>query len=652
MEGGSSLFLEEAEGRAARDWLMVHGGDWRSRLGLPSSVFGGEEEDVVIKKVAKEVHTTIKEVTTKVVEHEVRGSGKSGLAALDAMSKEEAHMAAPKTINQLFDNFKKTEEEPRRSRRKVEQMGLMKTIGLCSSTSSIEEDMTPKRVKRQESESPRKKKFKSGSAEEEDQKRKKAGKDEDEENKLSRSKSLESQWGVGLKMSPQKKSRIVFGKFSEEDEEEETVAFSFNKSPAKSKSILKQQEKVSVQKSLIKKSKMFSEIHESSSKSNKKSIEHTSTNEKNVNVSKQSQANVALKETIVEKVFKFSAEDKKEKEKRAKKANSNSVKKSFTEKAKTPPPEATGSSVFDHDDDPLIAEITRKQEKEARALARRSRTRGCKTASMAKMAEYQLEQSQQVEDEETSKKTRRKKREEKKKPDDDKAQPKIAGFFNKNKKTGAKASTSKNCELDYSYTPDIDELLRLPERPEDGSKTQDEILDDLEAEIARRQLVHEEEMARVDLEIEGERRKREERRARQEENSLLRTRLQTDLTEDKLRKLFTENLAYLQGVQGGEVTSARHQAFHKSVRTRQALYHTLITDPFSDQQLTWTLEEISKVWMRNKREQMDNNEYVWKVLLPECFIKLYMDWFKVEKTEAELMIMETPIDERIEDGGE
>ena len=151
-------------------------------------------------------------------------------------------------------------------------------------------------------------------------------------------------------------------------------------------------------------------------------------------------------------------------------------------------------------------------------------------------------------------------------------------------------------------------------------------------------------MARVDQEIEGERKMREERRARQEENSLLRTKLQADLTEDKLRKMFSENLVYLQGVQGGEVTSARHQAFHKSVRTRQALYYTMITDPFSDQQLTWTLEEISKVWMRNKREQMDNNEYVWKGLLPECFIKFYMDWFDVEKWEAERMIGETPVE--------
>ena len=95
--------------------------------------------------------------------------------------------------------------------------------------------------------------------------------------------------------------------------------------------------------------------------------------------------------------------------------------------------------------------------------------------------------------------------------------------------------------------------------------------------------------------------------------------------------MFKENLAYLKGVEEGKVSSSRHQAFYKS---------------------DWTLEEMSQVWMRTKKERMDNSEYVWKVLLPECFIKFYMDWFKVEKTEAELMIKETPIDEGIEDGGE
>ena len=110
--------------------------------------------------------------------------------------------------------------------------------------------------------------------------------------------------------------------------------------------------------------------------------------------------------------------------------------------------------------------------------------------------------------------------------------------------------------------------------------------------------------------------------------------------------MFKENKDYLQNIFDGKIKSARHEAFHKSVRTRQALFYTMITDPFTDEQLDWVLEEMSNLWMRDKKEQMDNNEYVWKVLLPECFIKLYMDMFGMEKDEAETRIGETPLDDR------
>ena len=47
--------------------------------------------------------------------------------------------------------------------------------------------------------------------------------------------------------------------------------------------------------------------------------------------------------------------------------------------------------------------------------------------------------------------------------------------------------------------------------------------------------------------------------------------------------------------------------------------------------------------MRDTKEQMVDNEYVWKVFLPECFIKFYMDHFGFGRTEAERRISETPL---------
>ena len=47
--------------------------------------------------------------------------------------------------------------------------------------------------------------------------------------------------------------------------------------------------------------------------------------------------------------------------------------------------------------------------------------------------------------------------------------------------------------------------------------------------------------------------------------------------------------------------------------------------------------------MKTERDYMENNDYVWKVLLPEIFIKFYMDQFDVSKSEAEQRIRETPL---------
>ena len=171
----------------------------------------------------------------------------------------------------------------------------------------------------------------------------------------------------------------------------------------------------------------------------------------------------------------------------------------------------------------------------------------------------------------------------------------------------------------------------------------DEALDDLDVEIAERKQRHEEKMARLDKGIAAEKQRQVERGERMKKNADLRDRLEVEITEPVLRKMFKNNIEYLKDIQLGRVESSRHQAFQKSGRTRHALYYTMITDPFTEEQLDWTLEEIGKVWMKTKRDQTDNNEYVWKVLLAECFIKFYMDHLGFDKKEAEKRISETPL---------
>ena len=286
------------------------------------------------------------------------------------------------------------------------------------------------------------------------------------------------------------------------------------------------------------------------------------------------------------------------------------------------------STVFEVEDDPDVLLIVARKKREAEKLSVRTKvkTKGKKRESMVKMAEF----SQSI----TS-------------SDERVARLKVPKLeIHRNRDLSRRKS---NYELeegdDCDYLPSIDEILKIPERLDDGGKTMDEVLDDLDEEIAQRKKQHEEEMSGIDTDIAAERQRQEERQERLKKNAVLRDRLEVEVNEMVLRRMFRENIEYLKDIEAGRVESSRHQAFYKSCRTRHSLFYTMITDPFTDDQLEWTLEEIGKVWMKTKREQMDMHEYVWKVILAESFIKFYMDHFGLKKKEAEQRISETPLRE-------
>ena len=335
-----------------------------------------------------------------------------------------------------------------------------------------------------------------------------------------------------------------------------------------------------------------------------------------------------------------------------KRLTKNVFKKKVTKEDLVQPVEAKKSisSVFDFEDDPLVLEILSRNKQEA--VRGKVEIKKRKRESMAKMAEFSQchveslsldanhqEFSSDVESEPKFKIVNSKKSIVKKSAN---ASQQNINFFFKN---GFKVSTEED-------KLSIDELLKLPDRQKDSGKTKDEVLDDLDKEIADRKLIHEKEMTNVDIWIAAEKRRQEDRSKRMKSNAFDRDRLEAEVTEVVLRGMFKDNLDYLKKIQSGQIESFRHQAYNKSCRTRHALYFNMITDPFTDEQLEWTLDELGQVWMKNKIEQMDNNEYVWKVLLAECFIKFYMDHFSVSKKEAEKRISETPLRNDGEDSDE
>ena len=191
----------------------------------------------------------------------------------------------------------------------------------------------------------------------------------------------------------------------------------------------------------------------------------------------------------------------------------------------------------------------------------------------------------------------------------------------------------------------IDELLTLPEKPEDDGKSMDELLDDLDVQIAEQKEKHRLQIEKLDEDAKIQQRRKEDREARYAANAINRNRLATELTQPVLKKMFANIRGFLEEIKAGLCKSTRHQAYHKSLRTRQALLYTQITHPFTDQQVDWAYKEFADIWLRTKQEHADNNDYVWKVLMPEGFIRLYSDFFQVTMKEAEQMIKETPFDD-------
>ena len=158
------------------------------------------------------------------------------------------------------------------------------------------------------------------------------------------------------------------------------------------------------------------------------------------------------------------------------------------------------SSVFEVEDDPYVLEIQTRKKKEAEKLAARTKvkTKGRKRESMARMAKFsqsltgsqsQDECSQESSSDESAAKFKIPKlKEPRKKKESDCSQNSL---FKQDVDTSKEKESNHELDEARDYTPSIDELLKLPDRPEDGGKTMDEVLDDLDIEIAERKKKHE-----------------------------------------------------------------------------------------------------------------------------------------------------------------
>ena len=225
------------------------------------------------------------------------------------------------------------------------------------------------------------------------------------------------------------------------------------------------------------------------------------------------------------------------------------------------------------------------------------------------------------------------------------------------------SSDSDSSDSDW---PEVDDLVfgsssnKKKKKEEEIERTINDILsrgpdpiekhcDALDVQIAEQKEKHRQQIRKLDEDAVIQQRRKEDREARYAANAINRNRLATELTQPVLKTMFGNILGFLEDIKAGLIESSRHKAYYKSLKTRQALLYTMITHPFTDQQVDWAYKEFADIWLRTKQEHADNNEYIWKVLMPEGFIRLYSDFFKVSMKEAEQRIKETPLYEE-EDG--
>ena len=162
--------------------------------------------------------------------------------------------------------------------------------------------------------------------------------------------------------------------------------------------------------------------------------------------------------------------------------------------------------------------------------------------------------------------------------------------------------------------PSLEDILKVPENSEEVKTAS---LDALDVEIRESKKKHEKEMAKVEKVIQEEKENQRNRRKRFRINALRRNKLEDELDEINLAFMFEKHRNKLEGIEKLEVSSARYEAFCKGGLKKDELKMKLFLAPFSENHIDFILNEMEASWMKTGKEQMEKNDLVWKVLLPE-----------------------------------
>jgi len=184
------------------------------------------------------------------------------------------------------------------------------------------------------------------------------------------------------------------------------------------------------------------------------------------------------------------------------------------------------------------------------------------------------------------------------------------------------------------------EDLLLP--PASSVLAEEAKLDNLDKEIAIRHEVFEKYVKKKTESILREKSKQKARRRRFRINRDRRNKMEADVSPEKLKEMFQENIEFIKKVFDGKIQTVRRDEYMKGGIHRDRLREKRFI-PFSEDHLSALLEELSNLWMRTESEERNNSNFIWNVVLPEAFIKIYSDYFGMDKEQAEACVAETPL---------
>ena len=196
------------------------------------------------------------------------------------------------------------------------------------------------------------------------------------------------------------------------------------------------------------------------------------------------------------------------------------------------------------------------------------------------------------------------------------------------------ASTLRRSNRILEKNNTLDKLLKLPSHSvREKEQKEEEYYAYKEKKRLQRKRKHDDEMAKLDANMERFKKQKEVEQKETEELIQLADVLRKELTEEKIEKIMAKNLEYFEDVKTGLEKNWRHKLYVSPGNSDPKLRSSMVGAPFTDLQQDIIFEQVKNIWLKDKDMDRENRHYVDFVLLPTVFIRIYQVFMELTSFE-------------------